>query len=370
MNKKIVFLVPDISDARAIKRIKALKLLGSNLVVCGFRRERYKCDHSFYANIRKVEMGQTEEKKYFNRIPKLFCGFLKLLINLNVFKNTKCIYCINIDMLLLGALLKIIYNVKLYYEVGDILNAFLGNNILNILLRKLEQILLLHTNLLILTSPSFFIFYYYPIQKYKKKWSLLENTLIPINLPLINKNLKKYNRIKIVYHGALRCPQSIDILIDIARLFKYKCEIHVHGFPLMVNSSKLENAAKENNNFRWHGEFKYPEDLTEFLSDADLLWLIDLSENQKNSEWLLPNRLYDGLYFKVPMIALKNSETGRYIKELNIGWCFDKNSLCDLNSFFAKIESTDIDIKRKSFNKQSTKISCSMKQYSQIYNSI
>ena len=308
--------MPDISDARVIKRIKAFQLLEADLIVCGFQRFGYKYDFSIYKNIPIVKLGNSTEKNYLKRTAKLFFGLILLFLNLNKFKNSNCIYCINIDMLFLGFVLKAIFNIQLMYEVGDILNPFLGKSLQSIMLRLFERILLNYTNFIILTSPAFHSQFYKPVQKLKIPWLLLENKLLPQiksdfkNVEVINKN-----KIQIVYHGVLRDQKSINILVKIAIEYCHKCDLHIYGFPLWVRHDELDRIAQKYDNIYWHGEFYYPQDLTKILSNADLLWLIDLSENVNNAKWLLPNRLYDGVFFRVPMLAEKGTETCNFIKK-------------------------------------------------------
>jgi succinoglycan biosynthesis protein ExoL len=368
IRKKITFLVPDISDARVIKRVKAFQVIGGEIVISGFRRVRYKYDDTIYNNLKIIFLGKTSEKKYFKRVLKILLGIIKIFKYLKIYKNSNCLYCINIDMLFIGIFLKIFFNVKIFYEVGDILNPFLGKKLHNILLRNIERIMLMHTNMIILTSPAFYYKFYKPVQKLKRPWILLENKLIPTNKTIFkkNKNFKK-RKIAIVYHGVLRCQYSIDILMKVAMEFSEKCELHLHGIPLWVNLDSLHRMENEYKNIFWHGEYKYPFELTKILSRADLLWLVDLSENISNAKWLLPNRLYDGIYCGVPMLAMRNTEAGNYIEKYNFGWCLGENVLEDLRSFIFNISIKDIINKKKIFNEQTSGKGCSLDQYKKIY---
>jgi glycosyltransferase involved in cell wall biosynthesis len=371
MRKKIVLLVPDISDARVIKRIKAFQLLGADLIICGFQRQRYKFDFSFYVDIQLVKLGNSAEKNYIRRIPKLFIGLIILLSNLNIIKNSNCIYCINIDMLPYGYLLKKIYKFKLMYEVGDILNPFLGKGLLSLILRSFERLLLSYTDYIVVTSPAFYTQFFKPVQKLKIPWLLLENKLLP-QVKRTSKKLKsnKSNKINIVYHGVLRDQKSIDILVKIAIEFNHKCDLHIYGYPLWVKHDELQRITRDNKNIYWHGEYSYPQDLNIILSDADLLWLIDLSENINNSKWLLPNRLYDGILFGVPLIARQNTETCNYINNKNIGWCLGTDIYNNLREFMNHITMSDILQKKLNLRKMPDDIACSLKQYEIIYDYI
>ena len=274
-------------------------------------------------------------------------------------------------MLILAVILRIRYKVSIYYEVGDILNAFLGKTLSNRVLRRIESFLLKYTDLVILTSPAFYYQFYKKFQKIQFPWMLLENKLIPGEKIIKEKiNYKKTNKISIVYHGVLRCSRSINILTKVAIELRGKCELHIHGFPLWVNHNLLIRHSLENKNIYWHGEFKYPDGLKDVLSGADMLWLIDLSENQSNAKWLLPNRLYDGIYYRVPMLAMSDTETGKYIKKYNIGWCLGENIYMDLRSLVSKISSNEIIAKKKALDTLPYNVACSLEQHEKIYDFI
>ena len=253
------------------------------------------------------------------------------------------------------------------------MNPFLGKGLQSIILRLFERILLIYTNYIILTSPAFYSQFYKPIQKLKTPWLLLENKLLPQdNNP--SKIVKFYNnnknKIRIVYHGVLRDQKSIDLLVKIAIEFSRKCDLHIYGFPLWVRREKLEKVAQEYTNIYWHGEFYYPQDLPKILSNADLLWLIDLSENVNNAKWLLPNSLYDGIFFRVPMLAKRGTEICNFIQKKSMGWCLGIDIYNNLKVLINDITLNDIIVKKIDMQRQPHDIACSLKQYKKIYDSI
>jgi len=48
-------------------------------------------------------------------------------------------------------------------------------------------------------------------------------------------------------------------------------------------------------------------------------WAIDFFEDGQNSQWLLPNRLYEGCRFGAVPISMGDTETGRFLKQQDIG---------------------------------------------------
>jgi succinoglycan biosynthesis protein ExoL len=60
-------------------------------------------------------------------------------------------------------------------------------------------------------------------------------------------------------------------------------------------------------------------------------------EENQNSAWLLPNRIYEGgLYGAIP-IALGNVETGKFLKQLGIGAILSSTTSKELISFFKRL---------------------------------
>jgi succinoglycan biosynthesis protein ExoL len=62
-----------------------------------------------------------------------------------------------------------------------------------------------------------------------------------------------------------------------------------------------------------------PEDLPRIYGAVHFSWLIDRYEAGANSEWLLPNRLYEGCRFGAVPIALEGTETARFLGRERLG---------------------------------------------------
>ena len=66
-----------------------------------------------------------------------------------------------------------------------------------------------------------------------------------------------------------------------------------------------------------------PAQLPELYAEVDYIWAIDYFEEGLNSEWLLPNRLYEGLAHGAVPIALRRVETGRWLARHGVGLLVD-----------------------------------------------
>ncbi len=58
--------------------------------------------------------------------------------------------------------------------------------------------------------------------------------------------------------------------------------------------------------------------MPEIYSKVHFNWCVDLCGGE-NSLWLLPNRLYEGGYFGIPALAIGNHETGRVVRQRQLG---------------------------------------------------
>jgi succinoglycan biosynthesis protein ExoL len=63
-----------------------------------------------------------------------------------------------------------------------------------------------------------------------------------------------------------------------------------------------------------------------------------MSDPNGNSAWLLPNRIYEGGFFGVPVLGAKETETGRWIERQKLGWTFAEPLEENLAAFFESLE--------------------------------
>src|SRR3546814_8999676 len=71
------------------------------------------------------------------------------------------------------------------------------------------------------------------------------------------------------------------------------------------------------------GEYRNPDDLPEIYGRVHLTWAFDFLDEGSNSDWLLPNRLYEGGYFGSVALASSHTETGKKVRELGLGYTFE-----------------------------------------------
>jgi len=305
-------------------------------------------------------LGKTFERNYFQRVFALFGGIVRLRRwQMATRLETQIVYARNLDNLALGSVIQFSNKapVKFLYEVADIQPAFLGNG-LGTVLRMLEKFALRHTDILITTSPAFVREYFVQRLGFSGKWFLLENKVYlqaeksaarwcPDRV--INQNRERPIRIGIF--GIFRCERSFQLIGELASAFSSKLKFVFRGYPNQLVKHKFDQLL-EKKEIEYHGPFKHPDDLSGIYGDVDLIWAFDFSSMEGNSKWLLTNRNYEAALFSVPQLALKGTETGRFITLNNLGWVVDEPVGTSLREFFNAISISTLNKVSESIAKQ------------------
>ncbi|MGR5543340.1 hypothetical protein ACPV5V_32785, partial [Vibrio campbellii] len=67
------------------------------------------------------------------------------------------------------------------------------------------------------------------------------------------------------------------------------------------------------------GPYVFPDDLADIYNNAHFNWTLDFFEQGGNSEWLLPNRIYEGGLFALPPLYRAGNYTAQVLDSLQIG---------------------------------------------------
>ena len=103
-----------------------------------------------------------------------------------------------------------------------------------------------------------------------------------------------------------------------ADAFPDRVRIYIRGYASLLGDQKLKNVIRHRDNVIFEGEYCAPEELRAIYSKVHFNWCVDLCGGE-NSRWLLPNRLYEGGYFGIPALAIGSHETGRVVRNRQLG---------------------------------------------------
>lgn len=329
---KVAYFGHDRTDSKVISRIEHLERLGFEVLGLTYRRLKFNRDYE--PAWENVDLGVTADYAYLQRIKSLLRGALRLFRERRRLADVDFIFARNIDMALLALFGRLISGntAPIAYEVLDVHRFFLGVRSHNRIFRILERFVLRHVDALIVSSEGYMRHYFEPVQDFKGRWFLLENKVPegsvrqPENAP--QHRPKELGKPWVIgWCGTMRCVDSLRMLTEIARRNRDKVQIYMRGFPTEIGLETFEAKIADEPNMIYAGGYKGPEDLAEVYAEVDINWTIELwdrSYDSKNSHWLLPNRLYEGGCFDIPMIALKGTETAKRVERMGAGWVLEE----------------------------------------------
>jgi succinoglycan biosynthesis protein ExoL len=337
-------------EPRVIKRIRAFRDAGADVVGLCFRRRRFNAD--YVPEWDNIDLGEVKDRRYAHRLLVMVGAFLRLFRSRHRYRDADFLYAYNLDLTALALFARWVSRADpvVVYEIGDIQPAMTGRGAQGSLLRSLERFVLRRIDLLTVTSPAFVDQFLRPVQGYEGPWFLLENKVVPpyeSPHPTVNERLElRRNRAqrgvpwRVGYFGALRCRRSWELIQQIAEAAPDHIEFRLRGYASLISEEEMRSVEERLPNVRFLGEYSSPGDLYDIYADVDLAWGFELLDPEHNSKWLLPTRLYEGGQQRVPFVASSRTEMGRAVERLDVGWTFDPPYATDLVRFFRDLDET------------------------------
>lgn len=231
------------------------------------------------------------------------------------------------------------------YECLDIHRLMLRTDGAGGLLRSAERRLGSKAVLLLTSSPAFVENYFERFGQFQGPIDLIENKVIELDgeagarsssptLPPADG--KPW---KIGWFGALRCRRSLDILSAFTRQMEGRFEVVLRGRPAYDQFDGFEQRIESEPFISFRGPYRNPEDLAQIYGEVHFSWLIDFFEEGLNSNWLLPNRLYEGCRYATVPIALQGTETSRFLERKGLGVSLPGNRETALREALSQFDS-------------------------------
>jgi len=347
---QIAFFGHDANESTIAKRVAAFRASGAGVVGLMFRRERGNTRPAGWDN---VDLGVTVDRNYLKRVPKLAAAVFRVLGARRRLAACNVFYARNVDMLALAALARAVTGSKasLAYEVLDIQRAFLGGGAKARTFRWVERQLMKRCELLVVSSPDFLSRYFRPVQKYEGPAYLLENKVAspaldfgaamadpPVAPPWV-----------IGWFGTLRCRRSLAILCSVADALGDRVRIHIRGRPSEedLGRDELEAAAAARSNVTYFGAYRNPDDLAAIYGAVHFTWCVDYLDAGTNSDWLLPNRIYEGGAFASVALARQHTATGRMVEQEGLGWTLQEPLESSASEFLRRLDPLEYQRRRQ-----------------------
>jgi succinoglycan biosynthesis protein ExoL len=319
----VLYLVHDVSDPAVRRRIIMLRAGGARVTLAGFRRTATPI--ADIEGLRPIDLGATRDGRFAQRLTAVAKASLSLRAKLAGTPRPDLIIARNLEMLALARRARSAFGttVPIVYECLDIHRLVLRDDVLGKALRAAERHLARDVKLLVTSSPAFIANYFKPFRQVAAPFELVENKYFEAAAILPGEPEALENPAappwRIGWFGALRCRRSLELLADFTRRMEGRFEIVLRGRPALSEFPDFHAFVDAEPYLSFRGPYRNPEDMAAIYQDVHFSWAIDFFEAGQNSEWLLPNRLYEGCRFGAVPISMGNTETGRFLKQQDIG---------------------------------------------------
>jgi succinoglycan biosynthesis protein ExoL len=331
--KSIIFLVSNATQPRISKRINQYSD-GWVTHMFYYVRNNYNKLNSIpkahYSNF----LGELNSALYLGRIPK----YVKLYYQL---RSTKCnvLYSFGIDLLIVAYFAKH-KQAKIYYELGDIRQ--LKNKRLNqLFLYFLRSVIFKRVDKVIVTSNGFKSYVVNVYNVHESRVEVIENKTNylsrHINLGLNSKTSPRDTLILGII-GYFRYENVVDFLKEYSNTDKLKTKILIYGHGEKL-SKMLDYCDGENVIYK--GQFSSERDLHTVYSEIHYSYVV-YDNRSLNVRLALPNKLYESMFFKVPLIVSSDTYLAEQVDDLNIGISIQPGSVKELLRFLNSNEAVEM----------------------------
>lgn len=310
----IGYIVHDLNDPSIERRCKMLEKGGAFVVLAGFYR-----GGDIHPTIKRRQpllLGQTQDGAMARRA---IATLGQVIGHRNVkmhFKNCELIMARNLEQLAIASKLK--EKRPLVYECLDIHRLLSSQSRIGNFIRGFETSLLSRVNLLITSSPGF-IRNHFTNDRLKAPITILENKLTVNDLPKRLQSPASYKDvIRIGWFGMLRCRRTFDVLSELAKQSEGRIEILIAGKPSPAELPDFEAMTGSVPGLRYTGPYTY-DDLPDLYGKCHFAWAIDWYEAGHNSDWLLPNRIYEAIAHGSVPIVLEGTEVENWTEKRSVG---------------------------------------------------
>lgn len=323
----LAYFVHDLTDPAVRRRVQMLQAGGAQVRVVGFRREDEAPEEIEGAPV--VDLGRTYDSRLGHRARKVAEQAMRTPAWRARLAHVDVIMARNPETLLIAAIARRLHapRARLVYEALDIHRIMLGDGAKSRVMRWLERKLMDQTDLLVVSSPAFVSGYFAPRQGVAEGAHppvlLVENKPLELGVSMpafrsLAGGVEPGPPWRIGWYGMIRCRKSLDLLTSLAHRRPELLQVVIAGRPARTEFADFDGQVAASAGASFRGAYTAG-DLEAMYGGVHFNWAIDYFEEGANSDWLLPNRIYEGGRHASPAIALESVETGRWLKSRGLG---------------------------------------------------
>lgn len=331
---QVTYLAHDLDDPSCWRRVDMLRRGGAQVRVAGFRRGDGPLPEP------AMVLGRTANGRLLQRVRAIMAAaprIARLIPPPDTAPGApdsdapgETILARNLEMLALGAgLLRARKaggaGARLVYELLDIHGIMLGGGAVHRMLRRIEAALMRRASMVVISSPAFAAHYLRAFGQPEIPTLLIENkpfarAAVPDEAARARRGLAEGGPLVVGWFGMLRCAWSLETLDRVTRADPGRFRVVLRGRPALDVMPDFHAVIDANPDLDYLGPYRWPDDLGAIYGAIDVAWLIDRYQAGQNSDWLLPNRLYEGCLNGAVPVVLAGTEVARRIDAWGCGF--------------------------------------------------
>jgi succinoglycan biosynthesis protein ExoL len=344
---KIVYFVHDLKDPAVRRRLQMLFAAGMEVTLLGFSRG---APPATVEALTPIVLGRTEDGRLIQRIGAVLRAALTASKWRKALNGADVVIARQLETLALAARARdrVAPNARLVYECLDVHRLMINPGPVGRVLRALERHLLRRCQALIVSSPEFIRSHFARRYCDLPAVTLIENKVLAREVSDLGLAEQVRNAARpcgppwrIGWFGVIRCRRSLDLLAALARSHKGAVEVIIRGRIAGDVRADLDSVVAATPNLHYFGPYDRRIDLASIYGEVHFAWAVDYYEDGANSDWLLPNRLYEGGLFGAVPITRGGVATATWLQRHGIGVCLDGDPAEALDTFIERLDQTD-----------------------------
>jgi succinoglycan biosynthesis protein ExoL len=321
---KLVYFVHDLNDPAVHRRMRMFHAGGAVVSLIGFHRGP---PPATVDGVVPWPLGHTADARLWQRAVAVLGSVLSSARWRSLCTGADAIVARQLETLVLAALARRILtpSAPLIFECLDIHRLMGAPGLGGRLLRAAERRLLTRCQRLLVSSPHFVRCHFARVHQRLPEVTVVENKALTFEFeaPLGRDRCARPRPFgtpwRIGWFGVIRCARSLRLLANLALACPGTVEIVIRGRVAKSVLPHFDTVIAATPGLSFGGPYDRARDLPSLYADVDFAWAIDFYEAGSNSDWLLPNRLYEaGLFGAVP-IACQDVATGAWLAERQVG---------------------------------------------------
>ena len=366
---KVVFILESIDAPHILKRINEFIDNHYEVEVYGFKHFREKSlnpPSGFTINV----IGEITLANYWLRIAGMIKGIRKVL---KMTKGQDVLYYLpSLDV---AMFFRLFSSADYVFEECDLKHTYVSSRFVQNILEKIDKRIIRKSVVSAFTSEGLVKYHFgnNPPSNICYVFNRLNASIL--SLPIPEKREVNIDCIKFAFVGKATFKATFAFAKHIVENYKNH-EMHFYGTADSRYDS-LVNELSAHSNFYMHGRFSNPDDLPGIYKGIDIVFAL-YDVDSINVLYAEPNKLYEAMYYRKPIIVSTGTYLAEKVQRLGIGFDINAMEPDNIDAFVAglskdllneKISNAEKIDRREAVNNNSTLFE-HIKEYMRKHNTV